>query len=98
MQVMIVYFHIFHSLFSPIKMSNVFLFILYLCRNIDKYAAICYSISQITPTCLAVTIEVVFLLRRLRRRGGGEERGHPAPRQVALQAPWNPCCMVAGIL
>lgn len=31
-----------------------------------------------------------FRLRRLRRRGGGEERGHPAPRQGARKAPWNP--------
>ena len=36
-----------------------------------------------------VTIQVSFLLRRLRRRGEGEGRGHPAPRQGALQAPWN---------
>jgi|GEM_PF-2720555 len=37
-----------------------------------------------------VTIQVSFLLHRLRRRGEGEGRGHPAPRQGALQAPWNP--------
>ena len=30
-----------------------------------------------------VTIQVSFLLRRLRRRGEGEGRGHPAPRQGA---------------
>ncbi len=27
---------------------------------------------------------------KVRRRGEGEGRGHPAPRQGALQAPWNP--------
>jgi hypothetical protein len=37
-----------------------------------------------------VTIQVSFLLRRLRRRSGREGRGHPAPRQRALQAPWKP--------
>ena len=39
---------------------------------------------------IEVTIQVSFLLHRLRRRGEGEGRGHPAPRQGALQAPWNP--------
>jgi len=39
---------------------------------------------------ISVTIQVFFLLHRLRRRGEGEGRGHPAPRQGALQAPWNP--------
>jgi len=37
-----------------------------------------------------VTIQVSFLLRRLRRRGEGERQGRPAPHQGALQAPWNP--------
>jgi len=36
-----------------------------------------------------VTIQVSFLLHRL-RRGEGEGRGHPAPRQGACKAPWNP--------
>jgi hypothetical protein len=49
-------------------------------------------ILHLLPLLIAehVTILVVFRLRRLRRRGGGEERGHPAPHQGALQAPWNP--------
>ncbi len=37
-----------------------------------------------------VTIQVLFLLYRLRRQGGEDGRGHPAPRQGALLAPWNP--------
>src|SRR5258707_13486703 len=44
-----------------------------------------------------VTIQVSFLLHRLRRRGEGEggpwkppRLPCPAPRQGALQAPWNP--------
>ncbi len=28
-------------------------------------------------------------MRRLRRQGEGDRRGHPAPRQEALQATWN---------
>src|SRR5260221_8326279 len=37
-----------------------------------------------------VTLQVSFLLHRLRRRGEGERRGHPAPRPGACKAPWNP--------
>jgi len=37
-----------------------------------------------------VTMQVSLLWHRLRRQGGGGRRGHPAPRQGALQAPWNP--------
>jgi len=47
------------------------------------------SISYREYAILGVTIQVSFLLRRLRRRGEGERRGHPAPRQGALQAPWT---------
>src|SRR5438309_7343888 len=39
---------------------------------------------------MSVTIQVYFLSCRLRRQGRGEWRGHPAPRQGPLQAPWNP--------
>jgi hypothetical protein len=42
------------------------------------------------PQSQLVTIQVSFLLRRLRRQGEGEGRGHPAPRQGACKAPWNP--------
>src|SRR6266568_7170906 len=38
----------------------------------------------------SVTIQDYFLSCRLRRQGRGEWRGHPAPRQGPLQAPWNP--------
>src|SRR6266496_5093641 len=46
-----------------------------------------------------VTIQVSLLLHRLRRQGGGGRRGHPAPRQGALQAPWDSllnqgCCKI----
>ncbi len=48
---------------------------------------------------LDVTIQISLLLRRLRRQGGGGRRGHPAPRQGALQAPWDSllnqgCCKI----
>ncbi len=42
---------------------------------------------------LAVTplrLGIAFASRVLRRRGEGERRGHPAPRQGACKAPWNP--------
>src|SRR6266487_6748322 len=37
-----------------------------------------------------VTIQVSLLWHRLWRQSGGGRRGHPAPHQGALQAPWNP--------
>src|SRR6266849_3756643 len=37
-----------------------------------------------------VTIQISFLLRRLRRRDVGLSWGHPTPRQGACKAPWNP--------
>src|SRR6266852_8804115 len=37
-----------------------------------------------------VTIQISFLLRRLRRREVGLSWGHPTPRQGACKAPWNP--------
>jgi hypothetical protein len=46
--------------------------------------------KHISRSTFFVTLEVSFLLRRRRRRDKGYERGHPAPRQGALQAPWNP--------
>src|SRR5436190_14745041 len=38
-----------------------------------------------------VTIQALFHLCRLRRRGGSDERGHPAPRQgTSSPAPLSP--------
>src|SRR6266699_5064730 len=53
-----------------------------------KMASLCSD--SIRLAIKKVTIQVSFLLRRLRRRGEGERRGHPAPRQGACKAPWNP--------
>jgi hypothetical protein len=49
---MIVYFHIFHALFSTIKACNVFLYIRYLCINIDKYEIKCYALPHRTVLLL----------------------------------------------
>src|SRR5260221_10429784 len=53
-----------------------------------KMASLCSD--SIRLAIKKVTIQVSFLLRRLRLRGEGERRGHPAPRQGACKAPWNP--------
>ncbi len=47
-----------------------------------------YSLTTILSRL--VTPQVSLLLRRLQRQGEGERRGHPAPRQGACKAPWNP--------
>ena len=42
-----------------------------------------------TPLAGAIIL-ALFYLGRLRRQDGEDGRGHPAPRQGALLAPWNP--------
>ncbi len=37
-------------------MWNVFLYMLYLCRDIDKYTIMCYALPQRTLTCLAFMV------------------------------------------
>jgi hypothetical protein len=59
--------------------------------RLDSFHSGAFSLAPppcVLPTTLARLPPVRQDARR--RRGGGDGRGHPAPRQGASLAPWNP--------